>query len=150
MERVDSIWRSCHIILIHLWRPMFFLFLRWWVGLGWRSLPTGSRVGEQGFFFLREMIYAWKEDQMREIIWFSLSSMFVADHESSEWKTRRTSSIAHFISLANILYIGGTTWMGILTNRSHSTRPTCASDWENKAFKVSWKAVSWAEVTERR
>ena len=78
VEWVDSIWRSCHPVLIRFWRPMLFLFLRWWAGLRWRSLPTGSRICEQGFFLFREMVYAREEDQMREIIWFSLSSKKVA------------------------------------------------------------------------
>jgi hypothetical protein len=38
---------------------------------------------------------------------------------------QRTSSLAHSSSSPSILYIGGTTCTGILTNLSLNTNPTC-------------------------
>lgn len=62
----------------------------------------------------------------------------------------QTSALAHLISLASMLYMGGTTWTGILTRRSQRTRPTWASDCEKSALSVSWNAGSWLAVAARR
>lgn len=95
------------------------------------------------------MIHAGDEEEVRKVVWFALGRKYqYADLRYNGMA--QTSVFAHLISLASMLYMGGTTCTGMLTRRSQRTRPTWASDCEKSAFRVSWNAGSWLAVVASR
>lgn len=65
-------------------------------------------------------------------------------------KGTQTSSTAHFISSASILYIGGTTCTGMLTSLSESIRPTWLLEDDISASSSAARSAGLGFALERK